>query len=116
MSEFGEDLVRRMQARVRERSHLANRRTLLSILPLRKSPSPPEPLPWEPDRIELTPVEHRLLTWLSRELNHQLAPEQLISESDVLNFALQELQMKLQSGEQQDVVLRLGFHLLNSRP
>lgn len=115
MSEFGADLFRRMQARVRERSNPANRRALLSILPLRKSSPPSERLPWEPDRIELTPVERQLLAWLSRELNHELAPEELLSESDVLNFALQELQLKLQSGNRQDVVLRLRFHVLNLR-
>lgn len=114
MSEFGAGLIRRMQARVRERSHFANRRTLFSMLPLRNSPSPPAPLPWEPGRIELTPVERQLLAWISRELNHELAPEQL-SESDVLDFALQELQLKLRSEKRQDVVLRLGFHLLNLR-
>ena len=115
MSEFGRDLFRRMQARVRERSNPANLRALLSILPLQKSSPPSERLPWEPERIELTPLECQLLAWLSRELNHELAPEELLSESDVLNFALQELQRKLGSGNRQDVVLRLGFHVVNSR-
>ena len=115
MSEFGADLFRRMQARVRERSNPANRRALLSILPLRKSSPRCERLPWEPDSIELTPVERQLLAWLSRELNHELAAEELISESDVLNFALQELQVKLQSGHRHDVLLRLASHLLNLR-
>ena len=114
MSEFGADLFRRLQARVHKRSHLEDRRTLISIFPFRPAP-PSERLPWEPKRIELTPDERRLVAWLWRELNHKLAPEELISESDVLNFALQELQMKLESENRPDVVLRLGFHLLNVR-
>lgn len=114
MSEFGADLFRRLQARVHKRSHLADRRTPISIFPFRPSP-PSEPLPWEPNRIELTPDERQLLNWLWRELNHELAPEELVSESDVLHFALQELQRKLGSEHRQDVVLRLGFHLLNLR-
>lgn len=112
MSESGADLFRRLQARVLKRSHLADRRAPISIFPFRPSP-PSEPLPWEPNRIELTPDERQLLIWLCRELNHELAQEELISESDVLYFALQELQMKLDSEHRQDVVLRLGFHLLN---
>ena len=115
MSEFGADLFRRMQARVRERSNPANRRALLSILPLRKSSPRCERLPWEPDSIELTPVERQLLAWLSQELNCELAPEELISESEILNFALEELQLKLRGGNRQDVLLRLGFHVLNLR-
>ena len=114
MSELGADLFRRMQARVRDRGYSANRRTPISILPLRQSP-PSECLPWEPDRIDLTPAERQLLASLSRQLNHELAGEEHISECDVLNFALQELQLKLRSGNRQDVVLRLGFHLLNLR-
>jgi len=114
MSEFRADLFRRLQVRVHKRSHLADRRTLISIFPFRPSP-PSERLPWEPNRIELTAKERQLLAWLWRELNHQLTPEELISESDVLDFALQELQMKLQTEHRRDVVLRLGFHLLNLR-
>jgi len=108
------DLFRRMQARVRARSYALNRQTLISILPLRQSP-PCEPLPWEPDRIELKPDERQLLACLCEELNHELSGEELISEADVLNFALHELQLKLTSGNRQDMVLRLGFHLLNLR-
>lgn len=114
MSEFGAHLFRRLQARVHKRGHLAGRSTLISIFPFRPSP-PSEPLPWEPNRIELTPDERQLLAWLWRELNHGLAEEELISESDVVYFALQELEMKLGSEHRQDVVLRLGFHLLNSQ-
>lgn len=114
MSEFGADLFRRMQARVRARSHIANRQNATSILPLRPS-SPSEPLPWELGTIELTPEERQLLASLWRMLNLELAGEERISESDVLNFALEELQLKLSSENRQDVVLRLGFHLLNLR-
>lgn len=114
MSEFGADLFRRIQARVCKRTHLANRQTLISIFPLRPS-SPSQHLPWEPNRIELTANERQLLAWLWRELNYELAQEELISESDVLHFALQELQMKLRTEHRQDVVLRLGFQLLNLR-
>jgi len=113
MSRFVADLLRRMQGRICNRGH-ANRRTLLSILPLRHSP-PYEALPWEPSRIELTPHEVQLLACLWRELNQELAPEEVISESDVLHFALQVLQLKIQSGRLQDVLLRLGFHLCNER-
>ena len=114
MNEFVADLFRRMRANIRQGSHLANGRGLISILPLRRSP-PSERLPWEPGRIELTPNERQLIASLWRELNHELAPKGDISESDVLNFALQELQLKLRSEYRQDLVLRLNFHLLNSR-
>lgn len=114
MSEFGADLFRRMQARVRDRSHIANRHKAISILPLRPS-SPSEHLPWEPGTIELTPEERQLLASLWWMLNLELAGEERISESDVLNFALEELQLKLGSENRQDVVLRLRFHLLNLR-
>lgn len=112
MSEFGAGLFRRMQARVRDRNYIANRQIAISILPLRPS-SASECLPWERDTIDLTPEERRLLRSLWRMLNHELAGEERISESDVLNFALEELQLKLSRGNRQDVVLRLGFHLLN---
>ena len=114
MSEFGADLFRRMQARVRDRSYIANRQIAISVLPLRPS-SPSERLPWEPDTIGLTPEERQLLASLWRMLNHELAGEERISEDDVLKFALEELQLKLSSGNRQDLVLRLGFHLLNLR-
>jgi hypothetical protein len=109
MNKFVTDLLRRMQGRIGNR-----RRTLISILPLRQSP-PSERLPWEPSRIEVTPDAVLLLASLWRELNQEFAPEELISECDVLHFALQELQLKIHSGRRQDVLLRLGFHLCNER-
>jgi len=114
MNEFVAGLFRRMLARVRQGSHLANGRAMISILPLRRSP-PSEPLPWEPATIELTPAERQLIASLWRELNHELRPEEVISESDVLTFALEELQLKLRSDDRHDLVRRLDFHLLSSR-
>jgi hypothetical protein len=113
MNEFVADLFRRILARVRQGSHLANGRAVISILPLRWSPTS-EPLPWEPATIELTPVERQLIASLWREL-HELRPEGVISESDVLTFALEELQLKLRSYDRHDLVRRLNFHLLSSR-
>lgn len=112
MNEFVAGFLRRMLAGAGQLSPLANARALISILPLRRSP-PFERLPWEPGSIELTPQERQLIASLWRELNHELAPEGVITESDVLNFALWELQLKLRSEHRQDVVARLDFRLLN---
>jgi hypothetical protein len=111
---FVQELLRAMQGRIRKRRHLANGRTPISILPLRPA-SPAKLLPWEPDRIELTLDELQLLAWLSQELNQELESEEVISQSDVLHFALQELQLKLRSSDREEVLLRLGFLLWNVR-
>jgi DNA-binding response OmpR family regulator len=114
MSEFVPELLRLVQAAIRECEHLANVQTPTSILPLRKSP-PSERLPWEPGSIELTPDERQLLAWLWRELNQELGSEEEISESDVLYFALQELQLKVRDSNREEMLLRLEFHLRNLR-
>jgi hypothetical protein len=103
-----------MQATIRKRSHLANGRILISIPPLRESSSS-EHLPWEPGCIDLTPNERQVLVWLWRELTQELGPEEVISESDVLHFALQELQLKFRDSKRVDVLLRLGYYLSNVR-
>lgn len=110
MTEFITDLFRRTVAGFHKRSHLGNGRTLISILRLRQSPLF-ERLPWEPGRIELRPKDRQLLASLWRELSHELAPEEAISGADVLNFALQELQLKLRDSNREDMFLRLEFHL-----
>lgn len=112
MNESVAGLLRRMLSGAGQGSPLAHARALISILPLRRSP-PFQRLPWEPGGIELTPQERQLLASLWRELNHELAPEGVIAESDVLNFALGELQLKLRSEHRQDVVARLDLRLLN---
>jgi hypothetical protein len=109
MNNFVADLIQRMQGRIGNR-----RRALISILPLRESPSS-ERLPWEPSRIELAPQEVLLLAALWRELHQEFTHGGVMSEFDILHFALQELQLKIQSGRRQDVLLRLGFHLCNER-
>jgi hypothetical protein len=114
MSEFVPELLRRMWVRICRHRDPANGRRLTSILPLQQSP-PSARLPWEPGRIELTHDELQLLAWLWQELSQELGPEEVISHSDVLHFALQELQLKFQSGHGQDVLLRLGFHLSSAR-
>jgi hypothetical protein len=103
MSEFVPELLRLMQSAIRKRSHLANGRKPISILPVRQA-SPSERLPWEPGRIELTPDERQLLAWLRRELNQELGPEEVISESDVLHFALEQLQLKLRHSNREDIL------------
>jgi len=110
MSEFVPELLRLLHAAIRKSNHLANGRTPISILPLRQT-APTERLPWEPGRIELTPDEHQLLAWLWRELTQELGPEGVISKSDVLYFALEQLQLKLRHGNREDILLRLGYHL-----
>jgi hypothetical protein len=112
MSEFVPELLRLVQAAIRKREHLANVQTPTSILPLRESP-PSEHLPWEPGSIEVTPDERQLLAWLWRELNQELGSEEEISESDVLHFALEQLQLKLRGSHREDVLPRLGYHLWN---
>ena len=114
MSDFVADLIRGVKARLCKHSYLATGPTLISMLPLGQS-APSERLPWRPGRIELTSYEHQLLARLWRELNDELAPQETISESDVLNFALQELQLKLRDSDCEDMLLRLEFHLRSAQ-
>ena len=106
MSELIRDIFRRMHMR----SLLGSGRIPISILPLREA-SLLQCLPWEPGSIELRPNDRQLLAGLWRELSYELAPEEAISECDVLKFALQELQLKLKDGNREDMLLRLEFHL-----
>jgi hypothetical protein len=112
MSEFVPELLRLVKAAICKREHRTNVQTPTSILPLRESP-PSERLPWEPGNIELTPDERQLLAWLWRELNQELGPEEEISESGVLYFALEQLQLKLRSSHREEMLLRLEFQLRN---
>ena len=114
MSEFVPELLRLLQAAIRKRSDSADGRIPISILPLRQS-RPSEHAPWEPCRVKLTPDERQLLAWLWRELNQQLGLETAMSESDVLQFALEQLQSKLRGSNREDVLLRLEYHLSNTR-
>ena len=98
MSEFVPELLRLMVTAIRKPNHLANGRAPISLLPLRHSP-PFERLPWDPGTIELTPDERQLLVWLWRELHQQLRPQKVMSESDVLYFALEQLQCFNRSSE-----------------
>ena len=114
MSDFVPELLRRIQVTIRERIDLSTGRTPISILPLRQSPFF-ERSPWEPRSIELTPDERRLLGWLCGELNQELGPANVISDSDVLCFALKQLQSKLRDSNREDVLLKLEYHLSNTR-
>lgn len=111
MSDFVPELLRRIQATIRKRSDLSTGRTPISILPLRQSPFF-ERSPWEPRSIELTPDERRLLGWLWGELNQELGPANGVSESDVLCFALEQLQLKMSSENSNTISRTLGVRAI----
>lgn len=114
MSDFVPELLRRLHATIRKRSDLPNELTLTSIPPLLECSSS-EPLPWEPGTIDLTPDELQVLSWLSRELTQELGPGEVLSQSDALRFALQELQLKVRDSRRENLLLRLGYHLSKRR-
>ncbi|MBV9340146.1 MAG: APC family permease [Acidobacteria bacterium] len=63
-----------------------------------------------PHAPHLTPKEIDLLHAIWLELSDRVAPEEL-HHHDVVHFALEELRNRLRSGDAEDILLRLRFHL-----
>ena len=113
MSESTLGLMERTQTRIRQLLRRANMKT--SALPRLREFSLTENLPWDPRLPILTADQVHLLRGLCRELNDELACEEVISDRDVLHFALEELQAKFRSSARADILSRLSFHLWNDR-
>lgn len=71
----------------------------------------PRNVPWYPQALELRPEDFQLLQRLRQELSDELEPGELVSDLDVLYFALQELSVTLKSPSRKDEVLKLMFFL-----
>jgi len=114
MSESTLGLRERMLTRIRQLLRRANMKTSLALPRLHEF-SLTENLPWDPRLPILTADQVHLLRGLCRELNDELACEEVISDRDVLHFALEELQAKFRSSARADILSRLSFHLWNDR-
>jgi hypothetical protein len=87
-----------------------------TILPLRESHEwLPRDAPWYPEALELQPDDRALLLRLRREVGEYLGPAENLSDSDLLQFALQELLLALRSPRREDKALRLRFYLAEQR-
>jgi hypothetical protein len=71
----------------------------------------PRDAPWYPEALELRPEDFQLLQRLRQELSDELEPGELVSDLDVLYFALQELACTLKLPSREDEVLKLLFYL-----
>jgi hypothetical protein len=114
MSEFAVQLLDRIQTRVWQLLRGTAPKPSFALPRLREFPHT-QSLPWDPCPPMLTIEELHLLRGLRQELNHELAEEEVISDREVLHFALQELQAKFRSSARTDILSRLAFHLWNVR-
>jgi hypothetical protein len=72
-------------------------------------------MPSSPRVSQFTVEDLHLLSCLRLELNDEFSSAEAIIDSDVVYFALQELQLALNSSRREDEVLRLRFQLCDTK-
>lgn len=110
MINFAPGLMQRIRLSLRHR-----KRSKLLYLRRRESPISRQDMLGYPCVPQLTPEELQVLNWVRRELGDEIGSEEILDDCDLLRFALQELQLKLQNSQREDVILRLTFYLWNTR-
>lgn len=74
--------------------------------------APPRDVPWYPDVRELQPDNLQLLRSLRQQVSDELGPNEVVSDLDLVHFALRELSHALKSSAREDKILRFLFMLL----